>query len=303
MDAPLISVCVPLFNKAATVETALRTVMAYDREPLEIVVFDNGSTDGSGDVVARLAREDSRIRHIRIEHTVMIQESWRLALLHGRGEFLKLQSADDELDPAFFQHMLPPLRERSDIGYTMCAERVDARGLESEPVKIHNMYAEINVNCRKLAAMASRAERARQLVVSSALENNLGNIYKVVVRKSCLPLERWRMVTRAYPLPTAYPDWDFLIRLMLHHRGEFVDKELSHYIITPDSPIARLPKDAAMRVADGFQRLLQVMTVLGDPALAELRSACSPQEMQMLADHAGKRVERIVNTALSIPPV
>jgi glycosyltransferase involved in cell wall biosynthesis len=299
---PLISVCVPLFNKAAGVETSLQTVAACRDYRLEIVVFDNGSTDGSSDVVARLARADERIRHVRIEHTMMIQESWRMAMLHGRGEFLKVQSADDELDPEFFRAMLPPLLARPEIGFTLCAERAEARGLGADPAKVHNAYRDINDTCRRLLAIEDPAERARQLMKASALENRLGNIYKALFRRSALPLARWSMVTRAYPLPTAYPDWDFLVRLILKHRGVFVERELSRYLITPDAPMARLLTDGTLRVADAFQRLLQVMTVLGDPDLAPMRAACTPEDLQYLADQAGVRIEQLVNQALTLAP-
>lgn len=299
---PLISVCVPLFNKAAGVETALQTAAACRDYPLEIVVFDNGSTDGSSEIVARLARQDERIRHVRIGQTIMIQESWRMAMLHGRGEFLKVQSADDELDSDFFGAMLPPLLARPEIAYTMCAERPEARGLTTDPAKVQNAYRYINDTCRQLIAIESPLERARQLMIASALENRLGNIYKVLFRRTALPLARWGMVTRAYPLPTSYPDWDFLVRLILKYRGEYIDRELSRYIITPDAPLARLLTDGTLRVADGFQRLLQVMTVLGDPELAALRAACTQEDLQYLANQAGVRIEYIVNQVLTIPP-
>ncbi|HVT81589.1 MAG TPA: glycosyltransferase family A protein [Phycisphaerae bacterium] len=299
---PLISICVPLFNKAATVETALRTVMACREFPLEIAVFDNGSTDGSGEIVARLAREDDRIRLVRLDHTIMIQESWRMALLHGRGELLKLQSADDELDPQFLPAMLEPLQRSPGLGYTMCIEKVDERRLPAPIPKIHAMFADVNVSCRRIAAAKTVAERARLLVTQATLENFLGNIYKVVMRRECLPLARWKLVTRAYPMPTSYPDWDFLVRLMLHHEGEFVERELSRYIITPESPVARLAGDTTLRLADAFQRVLQVLTVLGDPQLGALRGACTAEELQMLANQVGVRIENLVALAMSIPP-
>ena len=222
-----------------------------------------------------------------------------MAFLHARGEFLKLQSADDELDPEFLPAMVAPLRERPEVGYTLCIERVDARGLPQEIPKIHNMFTDINNTCRNIIAAKTLAERARFLVEKTTLENHVGNIYKVMVRRSCLPLARWRMVTRAYPLPTSYPDWDFLVRLMLNHQGHLVDRELSRYIITMQSPLARLANDSGMRVADGFQRVLQVLTVLADPELAPLRAACTTEELQMLADRVGERIGQLVNLALT----
>ena len=56
----MISVVIPLYNKAKTVACTLATVQAQTYSDYEIVVIDDGSTDGSADVVRSI--NDSRIR-------------------------------------------------------------------------------------------------------------------------------------------------------------------------------------------------------------------------------------------------
>ncbi|MEO6789053.1 MAG: glycosyltransferase family 2 protein [Chthoniobacteraceae bacterium] len=58
-DTPVVSVVMPMRNAAPFVEGALRSVLAEDRLELEVVVVDDGSTDGSADVVRSL--NDPRI--------------------------------------------------------------------------------------------------------------------------------------------------------------------------------------------------------------------------------------------------
>jgi glycosyltransferase involved in cell wall biosynthesis len=298
---PRISVCVPLFNKAATVERCLGTVLAARDGEMEVVVFDNGSNDGSSEIVERMAAKDPRVRYFRLDHTIMIQESWRMAFLHSRGELLKLHSGDDEMHPEFWSHMLPPL-ENPEIDYAMCIEKVVATAHPGiDVVCVQNCFDAINNGCRRLLALRDPAQRARQIAVTCSRMNNLGNIYKVVVRRSCLPLERWRALTPPYPMPTSYPDWDYLVRLVLNHRGHFVEKALSTYAITPDAPLVQIEKDRALFLADSHLLMLMVVTVLADPTLHRLRSAMTPDELQGLYEEAVRRLTHTTNLALAMP--
>jgi glycosyltransferase involved in cell wall biosynthesis len=299
---PRISVCVPLFNKAAAVERCLGTVLAAHVDDMEVAVFDNGSTDGSTEIVERMAVKDKRIRHVRLGHTVTIQESWRMAFMHGRGELLKLHSGDDEMPPDFWTHMLPPL-ENPDVDYAMCMEKLVAteNADPADMARWEGVYAEINDVCRQLLAIKDPGERARLLVLKCTIQNRMGNIYKVVVRRSCLPLDRWRAIAAGFPMPMSYPDWDFLLRLILNHRGHFVEQALSEYTITSDAPYIRIRKDPALYLADCHSLLLMVLTVLADPTLHRLRAAMTRTEIQELFDEAARRLMHTANTALAMP--
>lgn len=60
-NVPLVSVVIPLFNKRATVERAVRSILNQQVENVEIIVVDDGSTDGSPDLVASLALPNLRL--------------------------------------------------------------------------------------------------------------------------------------------------------------------------------------------------------------------------------------------------
>ena len=62
---PLIDVVMPLYNKQAYVEAAIRSVLAQGARLHQLIVVDDGSTDDSADIVARLALESSAIRLLR----------------------------------------------------------------------------------------------------------------------------------------------------------------------------------------------------------------------------------------------
>ena len=66
MSQPYVTVAMPCRNEAGFIEACLRSVQAqtYPRERIEILVADGGSTDGTLEILARLANEDARIRVI-----------------------------------------------------------------------------------------------------------------------------------------------------------------------------------------------------------------------------------------------
>ncbi len=63
---PLVSIAMPAFNEARYIEACIASVQAqdYPKDRIEILVADGRSTDGTRDILARLAADDPRIRVI-----------------------------------------------------------------------------------------------------------------------------------------------------------------------------------------------------------------------------------------------
>lgn len=118
---PAVSVCIPVYQGGEFLEPALRSVLDQGVEDMEVVVRDNGSTDGSADVVRRL--DDPRIRLERAEDTVPMAENWSRTLDLARGEFIKIVCADDLLAPGSLAEQVARLR--ADPGLALAAGRTD----------------------------------------------------------------------------------------------------------------------------------------------------------------------------------
>ena len=62
-DKELISVIVPVYNVKPYLKKCFDSIVRQNYRNLEIILVDDGSTDGSGDLCEELARQDSRVRH------------------------------------------------------------------------------------------------------------------------------------------------------------------------------------------------------------------------------------------------
>ncbi|MBI3635625.1 MAG: glycosyltransferase family 2 protein [Candidatus Rokubacteria bacterium] len=104
----------PVFNERATVEEIVRRVLAAPVDgPLELIIVDDGSTDGTGERIAALAAHDDRIRIIRQPRNGGKGRAIRRALEDVTGDVVLIQDADLELDPRDYPALLQPILDDS----------------------------------------------------------------------------------------------------------------------------------------------------------------------------------------------
>ena len=96
----MISVIITLYNKTAYIERALRSVLNQTYQDFEIVVVDDGSTDGGGDIVSRLP--DPRIRLVR-QRNAGAGTARNRGIRESRGEWIAMLDGDDEWRPGFLR--------------------------------------------------------------------------------------------------------------------------------------------------------------------------------------------------------
>ena len=91
-SASNISVIIPLYNKVSEIELTLRSVLSQSVSPREIIVVDDGSTDGSAEVVERLATP--LVRLIR-QQNCGVSAARNRAMREATGEWVALLDGDD----------------------------------------------------------------------------------------------------------------------------------------------------------------------------------------------------------------
>lgn len=105
---PRVSVLVPCWNAASTIERALASVLAEQAIPLECLVIDDGSTDGTVDLVRTIADLDPRVVLIAVGENEGVSNARNRGLDAARGEWLTFLDADDRLLPGAIAALVGP---------------------------------------------------------------------------------------------------------------------------------------------------------------------------------------------------
>lgn len=115
----LLSIIVPVYNEAATSRAVIDRLLAAGLPvPREILVVNDGSTDGTADVLDQASRERLPIVVLHVRHNAGKGSAIRHALAHARGSIVAIQDADLELDPGQLASLVEPiLRGAADVVY------------------------------------------------------------------------------------------------------------------------------------------------------------------------------------------
>jgi glycosyltransferase involved in cell wall biosynthesis len=97
------SVVIPAHNGEAFITQALESVVAQTRPADEILVVDDASTDGTGDL-AKSSRWDGRVRYIRNDVCTGFADAWNRCARLASGDFVVLLHQDDLLAPDYLLH-------------------------------------------------------------------------------------------------------------------------------------------------------------------------------------------------------
>jgi glycosyltransferase involved in cell wall biosynthesis len=118
-DRPLtISILIPAYNEHGTIGVVLAKLLALPLELREIIVVDDGSTDGTDTVVQRFATEDGRVRYFRQPQNRGKTAAIKTALEQASGDIILIQDADLEYDPADIPDLVAPiLEDKADVVY------------------------------------------------------------------------------------------------------------------------------------------------------------------------------------------
>jgi glycosyltransferase involved in cell wall biosynthesis len=115
---PLLSVVIPVYNEVRWVEKVLERVASADRLgcALEIVVVDDGSSDGTAEALERLAQSYAELTLIRQPCNQGKGAALRRGFAQARGDIVLVQDADLEYSPEDYPALLRPiLRDQADV--------------------------------------------------------------------------------------------------------------------------------------------------------------------------------------------
>lgn len=131
-----ISVIIPIYNVEKYLEKSIESVINQTYENLQIILIDDGSTDGSGEICDNFANRDSRVE---IYHRVNagVSASRNFGMSKAIGEYLIFVDADDWLEPEYCEKLLR-FAILNELDVVVCNHRDIGKNFEKEAKLIEN---------------------------------------------------------------------------------------------------------------------------------------------------------------------
>ena len=194
---PVLSVIVPAYNEAGTIETVARRLRALPLT-LEIIAVDDASTDGTGAVLDRLA--ECRVVDQVVRHPVNRGKgaALRSGIAAASGAIIVVQDADLEYDPADLPALLKPiLSGRADAVYGSRFQGGPHRVLffwhmvgNSFLTFLSNMFTNLNLTDMETCYKLVRADLMKRLPLMS---NRFGFEVEITARLSQARARIWEL--------------------------------------------------------------------------------------------------------------
>jgi len=119
-----VSVLIPTRNRLPYLRLSLASAQAQDGADVEILVSDDGSTDGTRAFVAAVASDDRRVRLLTDNPSPGIFENVTYLIRHASGDSFTVLGDDDLLDPDFCRLLSDPLVAEPSVNLTFTGHRV-----------------------------------------------------------------------------------------------------------------------------------------------------------------------------------
>ena len=199
---PCLSVVMPLYNEAATVEQVIRNVL---RQPVvqELVVVDDASSDAGWTVLQSLTQQDKRIKIFRHEKNLGKGAALRTGFQHATAPIVIVQDADMEYDPGEYEIVIGPiLSGKADVVFGSRFAGAGAHRVlyfwhslgNKVLTLLSNACADLNLTDMEAGYKAFRREIIQQIQLE---ENRFGFEPEIVAKVSKLRL-------RIYEVPISY---------------------------------------------------------------------------------------------------
>jgi Glycosyltransferases involved in cell wall biogenesis len=131
----LISVIIPVFNGARFLHAAIQSVLQQDYRPIEIVVVDDGSTDGS----SAIAKSFPEVRYYYQENRG-VGAARNLALRHVTGDFLAFLDQDDQWLPQKLSKQVAYLQQNPGRDYILTHQRLHYLSEDVDPTWLRKEF-------------------------------------------------------------------------------------------------------------------------------------------------------------------
>jgi glycosyltransferase involved in cell wall biosynthesis len=236
----LVSVIIPTYNRLTYLSEAIDSVFSQSYSQWELIVIDDGSTDGTIEYVRRL--NDPRVQAISLDHCGLPAKVRNAGLRHARGRYIAFLDSDDAWEPRKLELQLKDLRTSSaGWSYTMVT-RVDEHGTVLSDASIkpwRDCSGRILADLLRIDAIVATPT----VIVERALIEEVGGFDESL--RFCQDYDLW---FRIAPLSDARGLAMRLCRVRIHKDSRTVDRaEVHRSWVQPYAKVAATTVDPAIQ--------------------------------------------------------
>jgi len=270
IEPALLSVCVPIYNKAGALPRLFESLLRENLPRLEVVALDNASKDDTARVLdAWKGRLNLKVH--TLPRTISLYDNWLLALSLGSGKYLRLQLADDGVPDGCLKAMVAALEQNPNLGAVFARSvHVDDDGREIASGIVNDYCHIVNEARRTIAGAKTLAEKARAFRRARLCDSQLGDPNPIVFRSDLLPLLR-KGVSGLAPAFQSWPEFEIGLRLMVLSETAFLDIPGTTVSFDRLGSLPLMNNRDWRRRAKDMVRINSLFLMLLDPDLREFR--------------------------------
>ncbi len=126
-ELPLISVIIPIYNSEKYLDKCIRSIINQTHLHLQILLINDGSTDGSLDICKQFEREDNRITVIDIPNAG-VSNARNIGISKAKGAYIQFIDSDDYVDSSYIEYLYKTI-QKENVQLSVCAiESLDTEG-------------------------------------------------------------------------------------------------------------------------------------------------------------------------------
>lgn len=137
----LVSVIMPTYNRSSVIGSAIESVMNQSYKKWELIIIDDGSSDGTEDIVKKYSQSDKRIVYIKNNRKKGVSGARNAGLEFAKGEYVAYLDTDNDWDDDYLLLMTNTLKAKPDYTGVYCAQTIYC----SENNKMKKQYIRFGV--------------------------------------------------------------------------------------------------------------------------------------------------------------
>ena len=198
----MVSIILPTYNRRDFLMESIQSVLEQTVKDFELIVMDDGSNDGTGDLVRNFG--DARIKYHWVEHTGHTGYLKNIAIREAKGEFFAFIDSDDKWKPQKLELQLQVFSENPTIGFCI----TDVTTFRDDQILMRQSYHKNNTI--EIRNVFQWLVESRFIIYNPTL----------ILRRSCLEL------TGAFSEEFVSGDYNFNLRLAHHFYAAIIYEPL-----------------------------------------------------------------------------